>query len=85
VISGNIMPDLWSYLRAISFYLLTKNCPVQRDQYNDNMGYIPLRSKKGFVEVSLEDFEQYPFIVNELNLEIEKIKTEGQELIQVFS
>lgn len=56
-----------------------------QDQYNDNMGYMPLRSKKGFIEVSLEDFEQYPFIVNELNLEIEKIKTEGQELIQVFS
>ena len=56
-----------------------------QDQYNDNMGYMPLRSKKGFVEVSIEDFEQYPFIVNELNLEIEKIKTEGQELLRVFS
>lgn len=56
-----------------------------QDQYNDNMGYIPLRSKKGFVEVSIEDFEQYPFIVSELNLEIKKIKAEGQELIQVFS
>ena len=56
-----------------------------QDQYNDNMGYMALRSKKGFVEVSIEDFEQYPFIVNELNLEIEKIKTEGQELLRVFS
>ncbi|KAG6559534.1 hypothetical protein RHABOEDO_000367 [Candidatus Rhabdochlamydia oedothoracis] len=56
-----------------------------QDQYNDNMGYVPLRSKKGFIGVSVEDFEQYPFIVNELNLEMGKIKIEGQELLRVFS
>ena len=38
-----------------------------------------LYSKKDFVAASIDDFEQPPFIINELNLEI---KTEGQELIQ---
>lgn len=51
------------------------------DQYDINN---PLASKAGFIAVSIDDFENYPFIENELALEIEKIKTTGQELIQAF-
>ncbi|MGL4540748.1 MAG: hypothetical protein ACRCU0_07250 [Candidatus Rhabdochlamydia sp.] len=42
------------------------------------------RKEEAFKGISIEDFEQYPFMIKEINLEIEKIKLEGQELIKEF-
>ncbi|MGL4540749.1 MAG: hypothetical protein ACRCU0_07255 [Candidatus Rhabdochlamydia sp.] len=41
-----------------------------KDRYDEDMGHRSLTSKREFVKVSIDDFEQYPFMVDELNLEI---------------
>jgi hypothetical protein len=53
-------------------------------QYESNTRSIFSCGPKEFVGVSIHDFEEYPFIENELDLEIQMIKQEGSELIQEF-
>lgn len=54
------------------------------NQYASNIRPITSYGDKKFIGVSINDFERYPFIMEELKLEIQKIKEERQELIQEF-
>jgi hypothetical protein len=56
----------------------------RKHQYESNIRSIFSCGPKEFVGVSIHDFEEYPFIENELDLEIQMIKQEGSELIQEF-
>lgn len=43
-----------------------------------------LRNPRNPLELTIENFDQYRFIEEEVNREIQKIKTEGKELLKVF-
>jgi len=64
-----------SYLHALD------SCKACKRRHNQDLND---RREETFQNISLQEIEQSRFIISELNLEIEKIKTKKEELIEDF-
>ncbi|MEK7339715.1 MAG: hypothetical protein AABZ92_03250 [Verrucomicrobiota bacterium] len=65
----------------ISYLNTLDPCEACKRRHNQDLND---RKEETFQSISLQEFDQSRFIINELNLEIEKIKTKKEELIEDF-
>ncbi|VHO04709.1 hypothetical protein [Candidatus Rhabdochlamydia sp. T3358] len=66
----------------ISYLNTLDSCEACKRRHNQDLND---RKEETFQSISLQEIDQSRFIINELNLEIEKIKTKKEELIEAFA